>query len=244
MAHRPELQSERSTLTIFGQEITLERVAGVFTPTPHSLFYANATHVRAGERVIDIGTGSGVIAIAAAKVGARVVATDVDPRAVAAAERNATLNAVSIETSVGGLFAGATGAFDVILANLPNELVAPEYLATLSPDEARGFAGGEGGHESLVALLDAAPRHMHARSRFYLPVYTITEYHGLLTAALTRFAVRLLAFVALPVKPYVLEHLSYYRALDEAGTIQLLRDVTGRWCAYDYVYELTLHRAY
>jgi len=183
MALHPELQTERSTLTIFEQEVTLERVAGVFTPTPHGLFYANAAYVRAGERVIDIGTGSGVIAIAAAKVGARVVATDIDPRAVAAAERNAALNGVSIETSVGELFGGATGAFDVILANLPNELVAPEYLATLSPDEARGFAGGEGGHESLVALLDAAPRHMHARSRLYLPVYTITDYHGLLTAA-------------------------------------------------------------
>ena len=240
MALHPELQTERSTLTIFEQEVTLERVAGVFTPTPHGLFYANAAYVRAGERVIDIGTGSGVIAIAAAKVGARVVATDIDPRAVAAAERNAALNGVSIETSVGELFGGATGAFDVILANLPNELVAPEYLATLSPDEARGFAGGEGGHESLVALLDAAPRHMNARSRLYLPVYTITDYHGLLSAALARFATRLVAFVALPVKPYVLEHLAYYRALDEAGTIKLFRDATGRWRAYDYVYELTL----
>ena len=73
MALHPELQTERSTLTIFEQEVTLERVAGVFTPTPHGLFYANAAYVRAGERVIDIGTGSGVIAIAAAKVGARAV---------------------------------------------------------------------------------------------------------------------------------------------------------------------------
>src|SRR2546421_10920490 len=236
MADRTELQTERSTLTIFEQEVTLERVTGVFTPTPHGLFYANAAYVRAGERVIDIGTGSGVIAIAAAKVGARVVATDVDARAVAAAERNAALNGVSIETAVGELFAGATGTFDVILANLPNELVAPEYLARLSPDEARGFAGGEGGHESLVALLDTASRHMHARSRLYLPVYTITDYHGLLTAALTRFAVRLVAFAALPVKPYVLEHLAYYRALDEAGKNKLFCDAAGRRGAHDYVY--------
>src|SRR2546423_11624451 len=133
MALHPELQTERSTLTIFEQEVTLDRVAGVFTPTPHGLFYANAAYVRTGERVIDIGTGSGVIAIAAAKMGARVVATDVDPRAVAAAERNAALNGVSIETSVGELFAGATGAFDVILATLPNELVGPKYLATWCP---------------------------------------------------------------------------------------------------------------
>src|SRR2546423_14683977 len=101
MADRPELPTETSTLTIFEQEVTLERGAGVFTPTPHGLFYANAAYVRAGERVIDIGTGSGVIAIAAANARARVVATDVDSRAVAAAEPN---------TATTGSRPGSTGA--------------------------------------------------------------------------------------------------------------------------------------
>ena len=231
---------KHTTLEVYGQKITIEHVDGVFTPTPHGLAYANSTRVEPGERVIDIGTGSGVMAVAAAKLGARAVATDVDPRAVRAARANAALNGATIEASVGPLFAGVTGTFDAVLANLPNEIVAPAHLATLRPDEARTFAGGEGGIEALLALLDAAPAHMHERSRLYLPVYGITDYHRVLRAALARYVVRLVAITVLPVKPYVVEYLDYYLALDREGIIQLFEDARGQWCAYDYVYELTL----
>lgn len=50
-----------------------------------------------GLRVLDLGTGSGVVAIAAAKAGAKsVVAVDIDPQAVIAARLNATTNAVDV----------------------------------------------------------------------------------------------------------------------------------------------------
>src|SRR5215213_10171893 len=161
----------RRTLTVFGEAVVLDDLPGVFMPSPHGLFYAHATRVEAGERVIDVGTGSGVLAIAAARRGARVVATDVDPRAAAAAEHNARLNGVTLETRVGTLFAGATGPFEVILANLPNEIVAPAHLASLPPEDARTFAGGEGGNEHLLALLAAAPPYMTPASRLYLGVH-------------------------------------------------------------------------
>lgn len=55
----------------------------------------------AGKRVLDVGTGCGIVAIAAAKAGARqVTAIDIDPYAVAAAELNADLNGMAI-TAVG-----------------------------------------------------------------------------------------------------------------------------------------------
>ena len=148
------------TLTVFGETITLDDAPGVFMPSPHGMFYAQASRVASGERVIDVGTGSGVLGIAAAKRGANVVATDVDARAIAAANHNARQNGVSLEARRGALFAGATGTFDVILANLPNEIVAPAHLASLPPEDARTFAGGEGGNEHLLALLAAAPPFM------------------------------------------------------------------------------------
>lgn len=54
--------------------------------------------VVAGRRVLDLGSGSGLVAIAAMKAGAAsVLAVDVDPRAVTAARLNAELNAVEVE---------------------------------------------------------------------------------------------------------------------------------------------------
>jgi methylase of polypeptide subunit release factors len=230
-----------TTLTVFGVPVTLASSPGVFVPTTHGLFYAGAARVRPGERVIDIGTGSGLLAIAAARAGAReVVATDIDARAVEAARRNAARNGVALEARVGPLFAGATGTFDVVLANLPNEIVAPAHLATLSDEEARTFAGGPAGNDALLALLDAAPAHMHAGSRLYLGVHALTDYHATLRAALARYEVRLLALAPLAVKPYVTAHLDHYRALDAAGVVRLFRDAEGRWSSWGYVYELTL----
>jgi ribosomal protein L11 methyltransferase len=71
-----------------------------------------------GRRVLDVGTGSGVLAIAAARLGAhRVVAVDIDPEAVRAAAANAARNGVAIDIRAGSLEA-APEAFDVVIANL------------------------------------------------------------------------------------------------------------------------------
>lgn len=68
-----------------------------------------------GRRVIDVGCGSGIAAIAAAMAGAAdVLATDIDPVAVAAVRRNAAANAVAVEATTDDILAAAPDA-DVIL---------------------------------------------------------------------------------------------------------------------------------
>jgi ribosomal protein L11 methyltransferase len=82
-------------------------------------------HIRGGEAVLDYGCGSGILAIAALKLGAaRAVGVDIDPNAVAAAQANALRN------GVGGEFAESCSslAFDVVVANIlaqPLKLLAP-----------------------------------------------------------------------------------------------------------------------
>ncbi len=62
--------------------------------------------------IVDLGTGSGVVALAAARAGAsRVIALDLDPQSRAAAQLNAELNGLSIETT-----AKAPDAWDLMLA--------------------------------------------------------------------------------------------------------------------------------
>lgn len=70
-----------------------------------------------GRRVLDFGTGSGVVAIAAALSGATLVqANDVDPFAIAAASLNAEANGVAIELTLGDLLDGPAPDCDLILA--------------------------------------------------------------------------------------------------------------------------------
>lgn len=76
--------------------------------------------IRVGHRVLDVGTGSGVLAVAACLLGAStVMAIDVDPAALSATEANSAANGVAeqIRASTTPL-AQVTGTFDVVLANI------------------------------------------------------------------------------------------------------------------------------
>ena len=69
----------------------------------------------AGRRVLDFGAGSGIVAIAAAKAGARIVAAEPDRFAVAAVALNAALNDVTIAIETGDVLAD-DGPWDAVLA--------------------------------------------------------------------------------------------------------------------------------
>jgi ribosomal protein L11 methyltransferase len=82
-----------------------------------------------GMAVCDVGTGSGILAIAAVKLGAgRVVATDNDDLAIRVAVENADVNGVTdIDFRVADLLAGIDGPFDLVIANI----LAPVVLALI-----------------------------------------------------------------------------------------------------------------
>jgi predicted nicotinamide N-methyase len=71
----------------------------------------------AGRRVLDLASGSGLVAIAAAKAGAASVrAVDIDPLALAAIELNAATNGVTVMAELGDILDGGPGDADVVLA--------------------------------------------------------------------------------------------------------------------------------
>jgi len=85
-------------------------------------------YLRAGELVYDIGTGSGILAVASAKLGAaRVVAVDADPQAVRAARENAERNDVAGQVSVvrGNLLEPAEKTASMVVANIIADVIIP-----------------------------------------------------------------------------------------------------------------------
>ncbi|MEZ8220519.1 [LSU ribosomal protein L11P]-lysine N-methyltransferase [Candidatus Fervidibacteria bacterium JGI MDM2 JNZ-1-D12] len=80
----------------------------------------------AGKRVLDVGTGSGILSIAAVKLGAtEVVATDIDDAALEAAMENAKRNEVEgkIKFVKSDLLRRVSGQFDIVLSNLLTPLI-------------------------------------------------------------------------------------------------------------------------
>lgn len=88
----------------------------------------------AGERVLDMGTGSGVNAILAARNGAEVLAVDINPHAVEAARANVERNGVADRVAVGrsDLFHEVEGRFDLVVFDPPFRWMKPRDWAEAS----------------------------------------------------------------------------------------------------------------
>ncbi len=109
---------------------------------------------QAHERFLDVGTGTGILAIAASKLGYKeILAVDTDPLAVEAARRNISHNDVAgIEVREGGITCAPEG-FDFITANLFSVLLitlAPEISARLNRAGIAVLAGMLSGQEQEV----------------------------------------------------------------------------------------------
>jgi ribosomal protein L11 methyltransferase len=97
-------------------------------PTTHLCLAAIERHLTPGMTVVDIGTGSGILAIAAARLGARhVLAFDCDPVAVSVARKNVAANHLAGRVRVvrADRLAGARVRADLVVANLTADTLPP-----------------------------------------------------------------------------------------------------------------------
>ena len=101
-----------------------------------------------GGSLLDVGTGTGILAIAAVKLrpGSRVVGFDLDPEAVEVALENAAINGVAdeIEIEVNKLSSYQGQDFDLVLANLTADVIiplSPEFSQVLKPQGALIVSG-------------------------------------------------------------------------------------------------------
>ncbi len=120
-------------------------------------------------KILDVGTGSGVIALtlALAWPEAQVAAVDLSPEALALARENAARHALTDRVRIfqSDLLAGVEGEFDLIVANLP--YIATGEMAALARevrhDPASALDGGERGLDLIERLLAEARSHLRGR---------------------------------------------------------------------------------
>ncbi len=126
------------TFEYLGRTLVVPPQVMPITAVSHLLGEAVLAEVRDGDRVLDMGTGSGVNAILAASRAGQVLAVDINPIALAAARDNAARNGVAdrVEVRHSDVFSAVDGDFDVIVFDPPFRWFAPrDWQESASTDE-------------------------------------------------------------------------------------------------------------
>lgn len=194
-----------------------------FLPSTISQLMANVLEVRNGDVVIDVGCGTGVLGIIAAKLGAsKVYGVDASPDVVEVATANATAHGVAdrMEFFRGDLFdpipAGVSA--DVIIGDVSG---IPDDLAADSGWFPSRTGGGPRGSELPIRMLQEAKRRLAEGGKLFLPTGSLQDEGAILDVARTAFASLVkLAERSIPLAGALAEAKSIRQLIDD-GIVQL-----------------------
>ncbi len=170
--------------------LDLQVSENTFTPSTISLLLADALEVEEGDVVVDVGCGSGILSIVAAKLGAaKVYGLDAAPDVVEIASANAERHGVADVTSFfqGDLFEplpeGVTA--DVVIGDVSG---IPDILAAESGWFPSKRGGGPRGSELPIRMLENVQDVLRRGGRFFLPTGTLQDEAAILEKARSIFS--------------------------------------------------------
>ncbi len=170
--------------------IQIEICPGVYAPAEDTYLLLSAVEIRKGQHVLEMGCGTGIIALHCAKAGCQVTAADVSLGAVENAQMNAAINGLEMEVIQSDLFQNMEEKFDAIIFNPP--YLSSEDSEGLSDAEKRPLVGGEMGHEITARFLDGAAERLSPGGKIYLLTSSESE-TGVLEKARQHYSMRMIA---------------------------------------------------
>ena len=163
--------------------LDIDLLPEVYSPSDDSFILLEILELSPGETFLEMGSGSGLVSVHAAKAGARVVAADINPNAVACTRRNASRNDVGVEAIESDLFEKIPGVFDVIAFNppyLPQEATSTSWME-------RSWSGGGEGSVVAVRFMEQAWMHLAPRGRIFTILSSLGGVTSVLKAAKERY---------------------------------------------------------
>ncbi len=157
----------------YDSSLPVEDCPQVYRVDDDSILLVRSLDVREGERVLELGCGTGVLSIHCAKEGAEVTAVDVNPHAVECARRNAARCGLPVEVMHSNLYDKVEGRFDLIAFNLP-------YLPVEEEGELeKAWSGGSSGVEPLERMLAGAEDYLAPGGRMAVVVSSLMNQEAL-----------------------------------------------------------------
>lgn len=178
-------------------EIKIVTFDGIYEPAEDSYMLIESINARKGEKALDMGCGTGIVALHLAKY-CDTLAVDLNEEAVKNAEYNALLNKIKIRLARSNLFSNIKEKFDLIAFN-------PPYLPTYNENVA--WDGGRNGIEIITKFFMKAKNYLDKNGRIYFVISSVAN----IDTILKKFS-RIYKFKKLMERSFFFEKLYVYIA--------------------------------
>jgi len=205
-----------------------------FRPSTISSLLADALDFKPGSVVVDVGCGSGILSIIAAKLGAsRVYGIDAADETVEVATANARAHGVSdmVEFAQGDMFEPLDDDIeaDVVIGDVSG---IPDDIATVSGWFPSGLAGGPTGAELPMRMIEESKRLLRKGGRLFLPTGSLQDEKSILDRARAVFgSMRQLTERNIPLPSSLAEDPAVLRMLKEKVIALTQRGSRFQWTA-------------